>query len=178
MSARGPRGHDRGRDESGAPIVPIETVTREATWRRFAELERKADPAPEWVLEAAADVASHRWRSIDDELAVLEYDSDLDETLLDQVRALPGSIRQLTFRAPQLSLEVEVVGTIPRRLTCQVVPLQPAWLEVRLSGGRHVEMARSRGTFVVAPLPSGPISLRCRTGEGEGSSVATSWFRI
>jgi hypothetical protein len=181
-------GRDDGADTGPeASVVPIETITREATWRRLAELARTADPAPRSVADAASALGalgspgrsgSERWRSIDDELAVLEYDSDFDDTLLQQVRSVRGSIRQLTFRAPQLTLELEVIGSIPRRLTCQVVPLQPASLEVRLADGRHIEMARSGGTFVVGSLPPGPVSLRCRPLAADGASVATSWFRI
>jgi len=118
-----------------------------------------------------------RWRSIDDELAVLVYDSDHDEAVLAHARSAESS-RRLTFEGPGLRLEVEITFSRPLALVCQVVPPQPAVLEVRDGRGIVATEADSFGTFNVASLRGGPFSLRCTPSNQGCSPVATSWLRI
>lgn len=174
-------------EEQSASIIPIEVLTREATWRRLAELARRTDRPPREVEDAALSLNERvepAWRSIDDELAALVYDSDQDPQALENVRSLSSSTRRLTFQAPELLLEVEVTLGRPRTLVCQVVPPQPAVLEVRLKSGILSSETDSFGTFHVPSVPPGPFSLRCSPlGQAEGYSeragpVATSWVRI
>ncbi|MGH9296744.1 MAG: hypothetical protein ACRDZP_02060, partial [Acidimicrobiales bacterium] len=152
---------------------------------------RRVDPAPPSVASRAAEAYS--WRSIDDELALLVYDSLLDPSVSENVRSAPYSFdsgarsipgaqglssRQLTFQAPELILEVEVSGSSPRELMCQVVPPQPATLEIRHRNGT-VELAPDRyGTFHLCPLPRGPVCLRCQPIADEPGPVATSWIEL
>ncbi len=175
------RGRER-RPRKGATIVPIEELTREATFRRLAELARRTDPPPPEVARTAMstpdDVAKvTRWRSVDDELASLVYDSEQDLELYENVRSLSSS-RRLTFEASELMLEVEVTLGRPRELACQVVPPQPAVLEVRTATGSRACETDGFGTFHVSSLPPGPVSLRCSPLNEGGEPVATSWFRI
>jgi hypothetical protein len=179
---------DRGRRESetgsgddagDAAIVSIGALTREATWRRLAELARRTDPPPPAVTEAAMALAgSSAWHSIDDELAALVYDSDADDRLLENVRALHPSGRLLTFRAPHLVLEVEVTRSRPREIVCQVVPPQPSSIEVRLGHAETTTETDQFGTFHLAAVSPGPLSLRCVPLAEDAAPVATSWFRI
>ncbi|MHB8245766.1 MAG: hypothetical protein ACYDGN_10525 [Acidimicrobiales bacterium] len=171
------------REGPRAAVIPIGVVTREATFRRLAELAQRTDPPPPEVTEAAIAVgvppdASSAWRSIDDELAMLVYDSDHDCELLENVRSLGSAVRHLTFRAPQLLLEVEVTNSRPRALVCQIVPPCQAQLEVRHAGGGAITECDCFGTFHVPSLPPGPLRLRCVPDGESPCSVATSWFRI
>lgn len=173
----------QGSDE-GAVIIPIEVLTREATFRRFAELVRRTDPPPRQLAERLARIPGELgasrpvtpWRSVDDELAALVYDSEGDEAAYEGVRAAPGSTRRLTFQAAELTLEVEVTLSRPRSLACQIVPSQPAELEVRQGNGTIWRQADPDGTFHVATLAPGPLSLSCRLEAGP--SFSTTWVRI
>ena len=77
---------------------------------------RQADPVPEHVLAAAR--GAFTWRTIDQELADLVFDS---ATELMGVRD-HGGTRQLTFQAPGLEIEVMVADPDTRRLVGQLVP--------------------------------------------------------
>ncbi|MGO9559852.1 MAG: hypothetical protein ACLPQS_13290 [Acidimicrobiales bacterium] len=174
-------------EEQNASIISIEVLTREATFRRLAELAHRTDRPPREVEEAALALNARvapAFRSIDDELAALAYDSDHDPQALENVRSLSSSTRRLTFQAPELVLEVEVTLGRPRTLFCQVLPPQPAVLEVRLESGTLRSQTDPFGTFHVASVPPGPLSLRC-SPQGQDvrhperpAPVATSWIRI
>lgn len=163
-------------DEHLAQIVPIGELTREATYRRLSELTRRVDGVPAEVAASAGD--AYRWRSVDDELAMLVFDSAREDAPLEAARWLPGATRQLTFQAPDVILEVELTTAAPRELTCQVVPPQPAVLEVRHRGGTIEAEPDEYGTFHLCPLPRGPVSLRCRPLSGDAGPVATSWVSL
>ncbi|MHB1987383.1 MAG: hypothetical protein ACYCSF_05285 [Acidimicrobiales bacterium] len=174
--------HDQ--DEAGASIVPIEVLTREATFRRFAELAQRTDAPPASLHQAVlaagrgARASGSAWRSIDDELAVLVYDSDHDPDRLENVRAHRCTTRRMTFQAPELLLEVEITLSRPRSLVCQVVPPQPAAVEVRQGNGVVASETDPFGTFQLNAVAPGPVSLWCRPGAEGAASVATSWVRI
>lgn len=151
-------------------------LVRLSMLRRLEALAQELDPVPDDVSEAAR--ASYAWRSIDDELARLSYDSLLDADLLAGVRAGGAAGRQLTFEALRLVLEVEVTDGRSRSLTCQVVPPQSASLELRHRAG-CIQLGRDDyGTFHLAALPEGPISLRCIPDHEELGPVATSWVTL
>jgi len=148
-------------------------LMREATFSRLAALVRIADPVPTDVIAAAKE--SFTWRSIDEELAELVYDSAFDGDLLAGVRSGGTAGRQLTFEGPDLVLEVEVTDGPKRELTCQVVPPQPATLEVLHRTG-SIELERDEfGMFHVSGVPAGPVSLRCVPTEAGREPTKTSW---
>jgi hypothetical protein len=153
------------RDDGSAPAGTAQTahLAREAMFRRFDQL---AEPGSEGGFG-----------SIDDELAVLVYDSRTESEPLAGVRGIGGGPRQLTFQGPQLTIEVELDGP-GRELTCQVVPPQPATLEVRHGGGSLDAGADEFGTFYVPGLPGGAVSLRCVPLSGASRPIATSWVTV
>jgi hypothetical protein len=137
---------------------------------------RRLDPPPASVLEAAR--ASLTWRTIDADLAALEFDSAVDAAAT-AVRSGEGP-RLLTFSAPGLSIEVEVSPIGPRRqLVGQLVPAQPARIDVRHAGGVSTVQADQLGRFGVDAVSAGPVSLRCHLG-GVPSSVpvVTEWIPL
>lgn len=138
-------------------------------------LAGRVDPLPAAVADAARE--SFTWRTIDAELAELAYDSVLDDARLAGVRS-GDAPRTLTFEAPDLSVEVEVVEAgDQRRLLGQLVPPQAGEVQVRHPSGSTTVAADAVGRFSVAGLPSGPMSLRCRVGD-EGAAFDTAWVVV
>lgn len=138
---------------------------------RLAALTRRLDPVPPAV--AAAARGSFSWRTVDLELAELVFDSAEDGELVG-VRS-EGDGRHLTFQGGDLTLEMEV--SVGRGLVGQVVPPQPAAIEVRHRFSTTVLVADHLGRFGTTALPSGPMSLHCRPESGLGA-VASDWIVI
>ena len=146
----------------------------EAMYSARAMRKLKPDPVPEEVLASAK--SSFALRSIDDELAALVYDSMIDGELLGSVRSGGRAVRQLTFEARDLVLELEVSGT--RYLVGQVVPPQAAVVEMRHRAGSMPVETDELGCFHIPAVPHGPVSFRCCPASSAASSVATSWIRL
>jgi hypothetical protein len=142
---------------------------------RIRELALARDPVPEEVLASA--IASFELRSVDDELGALVYDSMIDDELLVGVRAGGRSIRQLTFAARGLVLEIEISDD-SRQLVGQIVPPQPAEMELRHSHGVATITVDELGCFGVPVIPEGPVSFRCRPARSDADSIATSWMTL
>ena len=106
---------------------------------------------PRHVIAAAS--GAWTWRTIDQELADLVFDSAIELT---GVRDREGA-RQLTFQAPGLEIEVMVADPASRRLVGQLVPAQAA--TVRLEGTDDaLEQESDRfGRFTFDGAPSGPV---------------------
>lgn len=135
-----------------------------------------ADPVPSTVVQAAR--ASFTWRSIDAELAELAYDSLLDDALLVGVRG-GESPRSLTFEAPDVVVEVEVVEAgARRRLLGQLIPPLGAEIHIRHSGGMVRVEADDVGRFTASGVAPGPVSLRCKVQGREDAPVETPWVVI
>lgn len=134
-------------------------------------LVRRLDPVPAAVDEAAR--AAFGWRSFDVELARLTYDS-WDDRALVGIRG--HDLRQLTFEAPGLTVEVEVGGGPAPTLVGQLAPVQGATVELRHRGGVATVIADGLGRFTLERLPSGPMSLRCR--RAGAPAVETEWVPI
>src|SRR5436305_155195 len=95
----------------------------------------QVEPVPPDVVAAAQ--ASLTWRTVDDELAELAFDSRLDTGALAGTRsATMVGPRLLTFSAGERHVELEVteIGR-DRRLVGQLVPGQPGSIEVRAGVG-------------------------------------------
>jgi hypothetical protein len=162
----------RDRNETPDPPGPED----EGLLRELRAAARRLDPPPASVLEAAR--ASLTWRTIDAELAALEFDSAVDAAAT-AVRSGERP-RLLTFSAPGLSIEVEVSPIGPRRqLVGQLVPAQPARIDVRHAGGVTTAHADQLGRFGVDAVNAGPVSLRCHLGDVAASvPVVTEWIPL
>jgi hypothetical protein len=143
--------------------------------RELRAAARRFDPPPESVLEAAR--ASFTWRTIDAELAALEFDSAVDLAAT-AVRSGEGP-RLLTFAAPGLNIEVQVSPAGSRRqLVGQLVPAQPARIDVRHAGGVTTVRADQLGRFDVDAISAGPVSLRCHLGDAPSPPIVTEWIPL
>ncbi len=138
---------------------------------RLKVLAAALDPVPRRVVETARH--SFAWHSIDEELAELIYDSVVDDEL---VGARGGALRQLTFEAPGVTVELEVAPE-SGRITGQIVPPSEADVEIRHPGGSLEVRSDRLGHFRADGVPSGPISVRCHTG-GAGAAAHTDWVIV
>ncbi|MGP2442479.1 hypothetical protein [Streptomyces sp. JW3] len=125
------------------------------------------DPIPAELSRIA--VEAFALHGLDASLAELTFDSLVDAL---PIRGETDSPRMLTFRAGEVSLDVEVSA---EGLFGQVLPPQPARIEV-LSGPRAARplAADDMGRFTGEAPPSGPFALRLRAG---GEVVVTEWLR-
>ncbi|MDQ3783085.1 MAG: hypothetical protein M3349_09145 [Actinomycetota bacterium] len=144
------------------------TMTDDQLMADLARALVLTDPVPATVTEFAK--ASFDWRDIDAQMAELVYDSA--EAGLVGVRGDEQS-RQLTFRAPGVEIEVELVSERSRRIVGQLVPPQETVVELRFDGSALETTTDRLGRFSFDDVPTGPISLRCNVGDDQ--SVRTDW---
>lgn len=108
---------------------------------------------------------------MDTELA--ELTGELSDDHMVGVRSTRAPVL-LTFEAPSLTVEVEVLQTAAaRRLLGQLVPPGSGEVEVRHGGGTTRVSADEVGRFTVEDVAAGPVSLRCSAGL---RVVQTDWF--
>ena len=130
---------------------------------------RAADPVPDHVIAGAQ--AAWTWRTIDQELAELVFDSAAELT---GVRS-EDTARQLTFRSPGMEIEVMVVDEASRRIVGQLVP--PGTFTVQLLTNDDVvreESADRLGRFAFDAVAPGPIRLAVIDADGT-HVVTTEW---
>jgi hypothetical protein len=135
------------------------------------------DPVPPDVVEAAR--AAFTWRTVDEELAALAFDSASDAELAG-VRG--DGPRALTFEADDVVIDVEVredasgchvhgqVAAPPGTSTAVEVHTPQATMPV------HVD---ALGRFHGAAVPPGPVRLRCSFPDrAERRPITTEWVVI
>ena len=130
---------------------------------------RAADPVPDRVMEGAR--AAWTWRTIDQELAELVFDSAAELT---GVRS-EDTARQLTFRAPGMEIEVMIVDEASRRIVGQLVP--PGTFTVQLLSSDDVvreETTDRLGRFSFDAVAPGPVRLAVIDPDGT-HIVTTEW---
>jgi hypothetical protein len=155
------------------PDLPPHTDLEDELQRVLARI----DPVPPGLVEAG--VGAFTWRTIDADLAELVFDSRVDQDEAALVRGDQAG-RLLSFRAPALTIEVEVTGTGPsRRLMGQLVPPQRGGVDIRHGDSTTTVEADELGRFSAGPLPAGPVSLRCRPGSTpDQPPIVTEWIAI
>lgn len=132
-----------------------------------------AEPVPDHVVAGAR--AAWTWRTIDEELAELVFDSASELT---GVRgAAEDTARQLTFRAPGMEIEVMVVDDVSRRIVGQLVP--PGDFTVRLAvADELLEAATDRlGRFTFDAVAFGPVRISI-IGPDATHIVSTEWVML
>ena len=118
------------------------------------------------------------------ELASLVFDSASAETAARGLRSAE-SWRQLSFRASGLTIELSITETGPtRRLMGQLLPRQPARVDIRYAGTQLTIEADDLGRFTADDIPAGQISIRCRLGAADPADteaplpIVTGWISI
>lgn len=130
------------------------------------------DPPPAHVVDHAR--GAFAWHGVDSELAELIYDSDAAPAS-SGVRGGAGA-RQMTFRAPGLEIEVEVVSERTRIIIGQLVPAQGATIELRQHDHTARAEADSLGRFTFDGVTPGAIKLSVVTESG--ATVQTEGLTI
>jgi hypothetical protein len=133
----------------------------------------QTDPVPFDVLRQAR--SSFAWRDLAAEIALLEFDSAIDDDGLVRVRALP-SARRLYFRTGQLVVSLEVHQP-QRKVVGRIEPAGSVTLELRHQGGSSVVDSDRYGYFAFDHLPPGAISLRWQP-TGQDRVVETEWVTL
>ena len=135
------------------------------------ELRRAAgilDPVPAQLRQIA--VEAYALHDLDSRIAELTFDSVVDAI---PVRGATDVPRMLTFRAGEVTVDVEVTG---EGLLGQVLPPQEALIEV-LSGPQTGTPLTTddMGRFTYGQPPAGPFALRLRTGR---EAIVTDWLTV
>lgn len=126
----------------------------------------RVDPVPTRLVESAK--AAYTWRTVDEELALLQFDSLADTEV--RVRSAGGV--QLSFAADRAAVEVDIGDG---GLVGQVVPA-PDDLHILLRSGDRVEVqVDEHGQFAVDRPSTSPIRLEATYGDGR---VVTEWFNV
>lgn len=126
------------------------------------------DAPPVAAIEAARAV--YTWRTIDEELAQLVFDSALDELV--GVRATETD-RQMTFESPAVNIEVTIIDEGARRLIGQLDPPSVNSIELRHGDDVWTTSADEIGRFMFDGIPTGPLSIRCVLANG--TVITTEW---
>jgi hypothetical protein len=135
------------------------------------EAMRAREAVPARFVEAGKNAFA--WHNIDAELAQLTYDSHSDELMAAVTRSETASIRALTFRSVQLSIELEVTED---NLLGQIIPAVAGTLEIHTTAGTMTTTVDELGFFAVEPRPHSSFRLRCRTPDG--ADVMTGWITL
>lgn len=129
-----------------------------------------ADEVPAGFI--AAGKAAYAWRTVDAELAALAEEMS-DGAAPAGTRAEHAVVRALSFRAANLSIELEVTA---EAILGQVVPPGAGRVEVQSQAGAEREtVVDETGWFTIRPLPSTIFRLHLRTASGD---VVTEWITL
>ncbi|WP_428986480.1 hypothetical protein [Streptomyces camelliae] len=125
------------------------------------------DPVPDVLRQLALD--AYALHDLDAQIAELTFDSLVDAL---PVRGVTDPPRMLTFRAGEVTVDVEVTED---GLIGQVLPPSSARIEV-LGGPQTVRPVTvdTLGRFTSDTPPAGPFALRLRTGV---DVIVTEWLR-
>jgi hypothetical protein len=139
----------------------------------LAELGQALRPEPVPGVEAAAK-ALFTWRTIDDDLAALAYDS----AVADEVDVRGGEpdsavLRTLTFTTTTMTIEI---GVRRDGIIGQIVPPQPGSVEIRTEVGAFgTAEIDDLGCFTVPTTPRAPFRLHLETA---GGRAVTPWVHV
>jgi hypothetical protein len=137
--------------------------------RALAEAVLAARAVPPQFRVAAR--AAYDWRTRDAELAALARDRATVPGTRRTGREDVPALRDLTFVAGDLTMEIELGG---ERLLGQVVPRGPGRVQLQtMDGDRASAEIDALGCFVLRPAPRGCFRLHLRTAAG--ARVVTAW---
>lgn len=145
----------------------------DALLAELGEAVRDAARVPARFVEIGK--AAFAWRTVDEELATLAYDSAAaGAEAMAGTRADPAALRAMTFVSATLTVEVEVGHDA---LLGQLVPPQAGEIELRTRTGEvHSATVDELGWFAIRPLPATMFRLHVRTASGE--TVTTAWATL
>ena len=158
-------------DELDFDLSSVDEAADAALLELVAEAIGAADPVPDHVLAAARGAVA--WRTIDQDLADLVFDSSFELT---GVRD-PNAARQLTFRSDDVEIELMLVDSTQRRLVGQLVPAMATTVRLE-STETHVEHTTDRfGRFSFDGVQTGPVRITVPATAG-GRAISTDWMLL
>lgn len=135
---------------------------------RLREGLAESDPVPQDVTSFAK--AAFSWRTIEAELAELDYDS-VDEDLPAGVRS-STTARMVSFQAGQWMLDVEY-DEASGRLLGHISPQASYAIELHSSGALFTVESDEFGRFEADGVRPGPVSMILRFTDG--TVIKTQW---
>jgi hypothetical protein len=140
----------------------------------------RVDPVPADVTDFAK--AALGWRRLDTDLAELLTDSALETQATALTRSGSSGGRWLSFRAGELTIDVEVRSDGAARVMLGQLAPAPAAVTVELqaAGGEVAASARSDelGRFRLGLEVGGRVRLLVLRRDPPAATVETSWFSI
>lgn len=139
----------------------------DALLAEIGEALRAAGPPSETMIAGAR--AAFAWRTVDEELAALSYDSRTDDLVA--VRGAEDDAPTLVYEASTLAVELQLLDTV---VLGQLVPAGPGEVVALAAEG---EVARADtdalGCFRLPVVGTAPLRLRCTTPD---STLLTDWI--
>ena len=132
---------------------------------------RAAEPVPDRVVDGAK--AAWTWRTIDEELAEIVFDSAVETA---GVRS-ENTARQLTFRSPGVEIEVMVADDTSRRVVGQLIPPGECTVQLVTDDTVIEEQSDRLGRFTFAAVAPGPVKLVVVDENGR-HLVTTEWVLL
>jgi hypothetical protein len=135
------------------------------------EALREARPLVDEVAERAK--SAFTWRTIDEDLLTAELMFDSFHQAEPSLTRGPEGGRVMVFSADLRSVEIEVLSD---RVVGQFMPQSDG--EVQVEGDRGVVATVAvdeLGFFVIEPVPTGVVRLRCTT---PATRLVTDWVRL
>lgn len=162
---------DEPSDDNDFDLAGVDEAADAALLALLGDAMAVADPVPDHVLAAARGAVA--WRTIDQDLADLVFDSSAELTGVRDANAA----RQLTFRSDGVEIELMLVDSAQRRLVGQLVPAMAT--TVRLEGtASQVEQPTDRfGRFSFDGVQTGPVRITVPGADG-GRAIATDWMLL
>jgi hypothetical protein len=163
-------------DRQPDDAVPAPTATDAALLAELGGAAARVDPVPADLVAAARGVLT--WRTVDEELAELTFDSLEDGLVGVRSAVTTAAPRQLSFEAGAAAVEVELADG---RLIGQLVPPGPARVELHHGADVVATRADDLGRFSfdvgVFALPDAGSPAPCRLRvDGEAFRLVTTWF--
>ena len=153
-------------------MTPPSSGDDEILLARIREVAGETGAVRDAMRRAARKAFALRIREAGRQLAKLSYDSLVDGPAPVRGTA-PEDRRQVTFEAPNLTIEVEISGD---QLLGQIAPPSAAEIEVLTPEGVVGQAtADAMGCFTVPAPQPGPVRFGCRTG---GRLVHTDWVGL
>lgn len=168
--------HDAPDPSSDGDLDPIDMSARDHAaddhlTAVLGQALQLSDPVPEHVLAAAQ--GAYSWRTIDEELADLVFDSNRELT---GVRDRSSS-RQLTFRSRGCEIEIMLVDAAERRLVGQLVPAQSTKVTLVGTNEQFEQTSDQHGRFSFERVQVGPVRLSVAASAG-APDVTTDWVLL
>ena len=163
--------HDAVDDDLDFDLDSVDDAADATLLALVGEALDVSDPVPDHVLAAARGAVA--WRTIDQDLADLVFDSSAELTGVRDTNAA----RQLTFRSDGLEIELMLVDSAQRRLVGQLVPAMATTVCLETTATQFEQSTDRFGRFSFDGVQTGPVRITVPGADG-GRAIATDWMLL